>query len=260
MTPIVSPTTTERLVRLGIFLVLAVALAVWFVYDARVRYPRANVEALVQNFRPVPPDKEVDKLKSKINHAIGPASRELVAAGDTLEAVKQKLGEPSYVDQGEHGAYRYLGPGGLLTVNRTGNKVTSVQWTAGPRPPKDISLQWLYLGICGVLGLVTAVFLVSALRTRVVLNEDGLSMTPGPTLSWDQMKALKTDLYDRKGWVELEYESEGTTGEVRLDSYKIRDFKPLIAALCERKGFPSPLAGTAAPPGDSGPQQAPPVQ
>lgn len=243
MIRIESPTSKEHLRRLAIFLALCVGFGGWFVYDVRVRYPRANAALLAGSFDPVPPPVEVERLKSRINWNIALASKERIAGAETLEAVEDVLGEPTYKDQHGKGAYQYLGPGGLLTVNHSGGMVTSVNWKDGVHTPADLTWQWVFAAICGVVALIVAVRLWSAWRIRVVLSEAGLSPAPGRVISWEQMTGLRTEQYRQKGWLELQYDSEGAAKQLRLDSYKIREFRPLISALCGRKGFSSPFAG-----------------
>jgi len=55
------------------------------------------------------------------------------------------------------------------------------------------------------------------------------------------MIKLKTDEYLNKGWVDLIYQKSDRLKKFRLDSYHISRFKELIQALCERKGFVTPL-------------------
>jgi len=248
MTRIESPTSREHLLRLTVLLLLCVAVAAWSVYDALVKYPRQNLREVVAKFDPVPSTRQMEDLARRINRSIGPKTRRLVSAGAELASVEAQLGPPHYVDRMGQGAYRYLGPAGVLTVNRLGPRVTSVDWNNGKHTPADITWQWVFAGAGGVLGILFLTRLAAARRIRVVLDESGLTPASRQTIAWDQMRELRADHYRAKGWVDLHYTDGGLPKTVRLDSYRIRDFRPLVTALCERKGFPTPFDSLPAGP------------
>ncbi len=55
------------------------------------------------------------------------------------------------------------------------------------------------------------------------------------------MKALETEMFDKKGWVDLVYDENGAERDIRLDEYHLARFDEVIDAICERKGFRNPL-------------------
>lgn len=241
MQRIESPTSKEHLGRLIFFLVACVGLGSYFLYDSFIGYPRANVPKLAEKFEPVPDEAALNALKQHIRADITPAWKDHFAPGDALSEVREKMGEPTHVDRGPDGALHYLGRGGLLTVRHKFDKVTAVDWTDGKHRPSDLQMQLLFAGICAVAGVVVLVGLVRALRIKTVVSDEGLSPAPGELISWEAMRAFNTSEYKAKGWIFLRHEKDGQVAETKLDNYKIREFRPIVSAVCARKGFASPF-------------------
>lgn len=241
MQRIESPTSKEHLGRLLLFLIACVAFGAYFLYDSFIGYPRANVPKLAEKFEPVPNEEAINELKGRIRADITDAWKTHWKAGDPISAVRDTMGEPTHVDQGGEGAWRYLGRGGLLTVRHQDGKVTAVEWTDGTHRPADLRMQLYFAALCGALGLVVLFALVRALRIRVVVSDEGLRPSRGTLIGWDAMRGLDASQYQQKGWVFLKHDDDGRGAETRLDSYKIREFRAVIGAICERKGFASPF-------------------
>jgi hypothetical protein len=89
----------------------------------------------------------------------------------------------------------------------------------------------------GAVSLAALAFLVHVMRQRFVLDDSGLTMGRRH-VPWDQMQALRTDQYPKRGWVDLVLSD---TRKVRLDSYKIDQFDQIVEQICARKGFASPF-------------------
>jgi hypothetical protein len=107
-----------------------------------------------------------------------------------------------------------------------------------------------------VLSIIAAVHLIRVLRTRAVLDDQGMVYNRGPVIGWDQMTALDCAQYEAKGWVDLVYESGGRQRRRRLDSYHLARFDDLIDELCRRKGFRNPLPEPSVrPPAPEEPQE-----
>lgn len=241
MQRIESPTSREHLGRLLFFLVACIGLGSYFLYDGYIGWPRANVPKLVEDFRPVPSEAEIEALKHKIRGDITSASKSEISPTDALSTVRDKLGEPAHEDKEGEGAWYYLGRGGMLTVRHKDDTVTAVEWKDGSHLERDLQTQTLFAAICGVAALITLVALVRALRIKTVVSDEGLSPAPGRLIPWDAMQGLDTATYKPKGWVILTHDEGGGKVETRLDSYRIRDFRAVMGALCERKGFASPF-------------------
>ena len=163
----------------------------------------------------------------------------------------QRLSEKTAVTVAERGARWRIDDGerGYLVLNEDGKLKTYV---AGPevreneqRSESDIQLQKIIGAILAAVSLVVAVKVYFVSRTRVVLDDGGLTLNRRH-VPWDAMTGLATDDYDRKGWVDLEYGSNEATRSLRIDSYHIERFDEIVSAICERKQFPSPIG-----PGDA---------
>ena len=90
---------------------------------------------------------------------------------------------------------------------------------------------------CGGFALVFVLFLIRALRNRIVIDDEGLSVDGQAVIPYDAMTSLQTAQWREKGWVDLAYDQDGRSRTVRLDSFKIGSFDELVAAICERKAF-----------------------
>jgi len=110
-----------------------------------------------------------------------------------------------------------------------------------PYSPEKITEQLYWSGGFGILGVITLVILIRARGKRLVLDDTGLQIDGRPVIPFDAMTGLKTDRWDAKGWVDLEYDSNGRSASTRLDSFKIDPCKPIIAAICDKKGFTNPI-------------------
>jgi hypothetical protein len=113
-------------------------------------------------------------------------------------------------------------------------------WPSTQHSEGDIRLQKIIAVILGAVSLVLAWNLYKTLTTSAVLDEQGLTIN-GRAISWEAMQELRTDQYREKGWVDLVCEVAGRRQEQRIDSYHFERFKEMITAICERKGFVSPL-------------------
>lgn len=115
------------------------------------------------------------------------------------------------------------------------------------RTEGDIFLQKVIAVGLGGLALVVLFFLLRAYMTRVVVDERGLTFNR-THVPWDAMAGLGTEDYARKGWLDLNYEADGSTRKVRLDSYHIDRFNEIMDAICERKGYAVPRVRAAEEP------------
>ena len=106
-----------------------------------------------------------------------------------------------------------------------------------PHKASDITMQKLLAASCGLTVLAVVPFLIRAVRNRIVLDDQGLSVNGGAVIPYDAMTELETKRWLDKGWVDLAYNQDGRSRTVRLDSFKIGSFDELVAAICERKGF-----------------------
>lgn len=121
------------------------------------------------------------------------------------------------------------------------NKVRQQAGAGLEHSREDILTQKCMAGGCALAVIAAAVHLVRVLRTRVVLDDQGLRYGRKPVIGWDQMRGLDSQRYEAKGWVALVHQSPSGESRQRLDSYHLAGFEDMVDAICERKGFANPL-------------------
>ena len=238
-----SGTTTERIVRTLILTVVLVLYSAWSFRDGYHKWPLGNLPKLLETL-PVPRPAEPEL----INPVVTRDTFEAVARGATTSEVEARLGEPSVREK--EAAY-YIGPGGMGQINFHNDKVTTKQpWRDGLKTDFDLFLQKIIGVITGVLGLLMVLQLIRVLITRIELTEAGLRVNSqgglrfggSPLVPLDAMVGLRTDDYDRKGWVEVEYKlADGGEGKVSLNDYVHKAFPEIVPALCEHHGWEDPI-------------------
>jgi hypothetical protein len=264
MQPIVSGTTTERIVRTALLLLLFGGLSVWSFLDGYIDYPRENVVKALEGKGievPKPPPavhKEITAERYEVvfprESSDRPAVRGRDRGAESLGKLLQRLDVQSpatlstIVDRIGVQPFRYddkamfFGPGGFLQFTVAVDHVTSCGWTAGPEYTEtDLFVQKCQAFGLAPVGLVLLFQLVRVLRTRVTLNDEGLTLRGKATVPFDAMTGFSADMYDRKGWLELDYSLYGQKRALRLDNYVIQEFRPIIEAICERTGLENPL-------------------
>lgn len=251
MEPIHSGTTTERIVRTTLILLLMGGFGAAYLRDGFGGYARKNARTVADNLG-LPKD---TALRVNFDLSVETASRvaQEVVAGDPLEKVTAQLGEPTVVHEGS--AY-FLGPGVRVAVKLSGDRVAAIEWTEqGLKTEGDQFLQRVIGVVLASFALVLLVQLVRVVTTRATLSEAGLKLRGRPIVPFDAMGGLTAERYRKTGWVELAYTLDGRDASVRLDSYIIKEFRPIVSAICERCGFDNPLvpeadsdAGTIVPP------------
>ena len=235
MEPIVSGTTTERVIRAGLVVILVGAFAVWYLRDGMTVYPQDNVRDLVRSL-----GLELDPLPA-INPMITADAATHVAdklrPQDDLQAVSPWLGQPTF--EHEDNAY-YVGPGGHLRLRIVRERIAETAWTPGTYSETDLRWQIRIGYALSIVGLILLARFVHILTTRVVLTEAGLKLRGKPLIPWEAMTGLRTDAYAGRGYVELDFRTERRSGAVRLDSYVIKELPAILQRICERRGFNDP--------------------
>lgn len=222
--------TSERRNRALIMPLLMLGMGGWFGYDGWVTYPKTNLDDMR---RTLPAEA---KGEVRIDERVVETMNEKTAA-----ELKAELGEPPVVAGDD---VRYFGRAGYLTAKSSGGKAT---WSRVKYSTTDILLQrGLGVGLVAI-GLGMLFQFVRLLGQRVIVDDSGLKITGrgARTVGWDQMRELRSGAYQEKGWVELVYQADGRDQQVRLDSYDIEHFDPIIEEVCRRKGFKSPLTKAA---------------
>ena len=241
MQSIVSGTSTERVVRTLLLMLLIDGFTVAYLWDGYVGYARQNANELVR-LHGLPSDAALP-INSTLTASEGLRLAQAVKTGDGLSAVTSVLGQPSL----EHGGDAYfLGPGGWLKVPLTGGRDASAAWTNGSKTESDQQWQrWIGYALAGG-GLVVGVRLALVLATRLTLSDGGLQIRGRALIPFDAIIALRSDPSGPAGCVEVEYSLKGRSARLRLDVYVFKRLPDIVAAICERKGFLNPWPTTPA--------------
>ena len=129
MTPIESGSTLDQRIRTGIFLVMCVGMAGWFGYDGLIGYPAENLSWASQKLPQRPAGLKANPSASK--KKLGE-----IAVGDTVEQIKQLLGNPSLEMPR---TLTYFGSDVTVTVSidDQGNVVNTAISSIDPKTSKD---------------------------------------------------------------------------------------------------------------------------
>lgn len=237
MQPIISGTTTERIVRTLGLVILVTAFAIAYLWDGYVGYARENAEKLADSL-----GLALDEPPATDPKLTATSARRLVeefGPGTRADAVTDRLG-PAPI-QREEEAY-YLGPGGYLRVRTEHGAVVDAQWTNGPlRTEGDLVWQRRIGYVLGVLGVILLLQAVRVMSTRVTLSDAGLKVDGRPVIPFAAMRALRANGRGKSARVELTYSLDGREGQVRLDDYVVKEYRAIVTEICERAGFPDPL-------------------
>ncbi len=235
MNPIISRTTTERIVRATLAALLINGFAIAFLWDGHVGYARNNVEELVRSLgldlqsRPV-----IDK---KLTAMAGDQFTRELREGMLSDKVETRLGAPSL----SHGDdLYYLGPGGHLRVHLDHSRVESAEWIDGIHLETDLAWQRWIGYVLAVFGIAAAAQFLRVVTLRVSLTGEGLKVRGGQRIPFDAMTKLVADTSGKGRGMKLEYSVDGRVGAVKLDDYAVKDLSAIVEAICEQTGFPDP--------------------
>jgi len=89
------------------------------------------------------------------------------------------------------------------------------------------------------LGLIAVFLAIRHLRRVLVADAEGIGYAGGARVGWDEITSLDASLLKDKGILRLHY---GTGGTLTLDSWKLKNFKAMVAYV--EKHVP---AATSAP-------------
>lgn len=240
-------TTNERLARSGILTLALVVFAIWFAVDGWIRYPRKAVESFQTFLKLDKLPKPHPKLAYKYpKDVLGEYQR-----GMSKAEVLERLGEPLVIRKDpatETDHWHYVGQFGRLhlevqrTVDPKVGQVVSAHWeeTSADYRYESIQQQKFFAVICAALSVVGLIWLFKVWRTRVVVDEDGLTYD-SLSIPWGDMLDLDADMYHAKGWLYLIYNAGASEKRLKLDSFKIDAYGDVIDEICRRKGFANPI-------------------
>jgi len=235
MQTITSGTSLERVIRTLLLMVLIAGFAVAYLWDGYVGYARRNAEELVTLLGETPA--VLPLANPLLTAAEGRRMSQAAIPGDGSSAIPSVLGQPTL--RRGNDAY-FLGAGGWLKVQWTGDRIVGVAWTDGPKTESDQRWQrWIGYALA-VGGLIVAVRVALVLATHLTLSDEGLQIRGQRLIPLDAITALRADPSGRAGCVEIEYSLAGRSQRLRLDVYVYKRLPEIVVAICERKGFLNP--------------------
>lgn len=243
MHPIVSRTTTERIVRATLAALLINGFAIAFLWDGYVGYARKNVEKLVQSLGLDP--RPLLMIDQELTAIAGDELTRELTEGTPADKVEARLGDAAL----SHGDdLYYLGPGGHLLVHLDRTRVESVEWIDGVHPEPELTWQRRIGYFLAVFGIAAAAQFLRVVTFRVSLTADGLKVRGKQRIPFSAMTKLVADTSGKGRGVKLEYSVDGRVGGVKLDDYAVKDLSAIVAAICEQTGFPDPRKPEGADP------------
>lgn len=214
---------------------MVAGFAIAFAYDGVYRYPHKNLQEALRGVEPKP------ESDPPINPAITSKSVEWIKKGALLKDVIDRFGEPGWQTPGRSKVY-YFGPAYSLVLTTSANVVLDVEGNeAKDKTAYDLMVQKILALVLAILAVPLIIHYVRLLTYKANLTAEGLKLSGKPFVPFDAMKSLDSSNYQQKGWVDVAYTLNGVEGMLRLDDYKIRQFRPILSAICQRTGFESPL-------------------
>lgn len=239
MDPIRSGNTNERIIRNGIFTLMVVGFAAYCFYDWKIGYPAANLKQAVQDLPAELQDQATINPKVTSEFAAG------IDKGETFEDVEAQIGPPIWTGRRPNGNLKaiWIGAGGSMHIflGPSGKYISQIRFQESKYSEFDLKVQLIMGVVLGALGIFLLVRLVQMLTARTMLSDEGLKLPGKQTIPFDAMTEWDITDYKLKGRITLGYNQDGQTGQVILDDYKIKDFKTIVAIICERKGFENPV-------------------
>lgn len=236
----------------AIVIVVCVAISAYFLYDAAVGYRAKNVKEARRQLG-IPPEQEFAPADPEIpNESIVEELRKQPPAGP--DDLRQRLGAPFSSQREPNGARidKYVSYYGVATVTLRNEQVRDLKWTSWGKTKVQIEGQYIWAIFPALFGLVGVYKLIKTIGLRAVLDDEGFSVGD-LKIGFGDMTSLSG--YSRKGWVDLNYTSDGTTGKYRLDNQRIERFDEIVTEICARKSFDNPLMSGDEQADDGGPDE-----
>jgi len=232
-----SGTTKDRRNRIVIFVVMCLVFAGWFAHDGFNKYPAKNIKWARQSLQRVGTLPDPKDLTANPKAII--KNLEQIKSGMSLAEVKTLLGEPTFQEGKD---YCYIGLASYGWFKIAADNVITVEDVKENTEPSesDIRNQKYFALVAALTALVSLGYLIRIMRVRYVLDDAGLAIR-GKKIAYEDMIGLATGDYERKGWLDLKCRVGSAESFVRLDSYLIDRFDEIVNAICEKKGFQSPI-------------------
>lgn len=235
MREIHSGSSTKRVVRTALAVLIVNVFAVFFLWDGFIRYPVANAAQLAKTLGlplPVPPPIHPELTADQAQEFV--KTLEKKAAPSVLT---DRWGEPGLRHEG---MWYFLGPGGHLGVQVAGEQLEMAEWHVGLHSDQDLKWQRVIGAVLGAIGVICVVNLIRTVMGFATLTEVGLHVTGQRVIAWEEMVSVTAPPNDKFRRVVLNYLVDGRERRLLLDDDAIRDRDAIVAAVCERKGFAVP--------------------
>ncbi len=245
MTPIQSGATTERRVRTTLFFLMFAVFAAWFAKDGWIGYPgenfREHIEALPAELRDDASNARTYDSVTKASVKLADDVRKKFDAKAQRQALEDLFGGPPSYESKQ--ALYYFGPVWRVRVDlsKSGKARKIIATDTQQTATSIVTQKGLGVGL-GLFSLIILVHLIRVFRTGLALDEKGLHYVGQPLITWEDIRSLKHDQFEKKGWVDLIYERNGAEQTLRLDEYHLAAFPAVIAEICSKKGFEDPVA------------------
>ena len=237
METITSGTSTERIVRAALLMVLMDAFGFLYLWDGHIGYPRENVKQLAALLGVEAT--AVGRPNAFLTASNAKRIAETLKTGEDLSVLTASLGDASIRRNGN--AY-FVGPGGWLLVKLAGDRTISASWNRAGHTEEDLRWQRWIGYVLGSIGMIAMLRLGWIAATRATLSDEGLRLTGRPMIPWDAITSLQRVTAAGDDAVDLTYSQDQGSGTIRLDRYIYKEQPALVEAVCLRKGFPNPLA------------------
>jgi len=232
------PAAYDRNYKLVIAL-FGILMGAYFLYDHYVGYSKKNYEQAKQHLTPLLGEQRMPETLPE-----RPGANEVAelrdAAPDTLEAVRESLGNPLFVVEDQDTSVGYfVSIYGMARVPVERGRVNAslIEWRSWDKSQDDIQMQLYCAYAAFAFGLFMLSRAVKAAGLRVVIDDEGLVYARRRIL-FENMTRLCD--FNRKGWVDLYYKHGAEERKLRFDNQKVRKFNEIIEVLCECKGFEDP--------------------
>lgn len=228
MKAIHSRTTSERIVRTTLIVLVVSGFAVAFLHDGYVGYARTNARDLARTLGADPDPLPVIDWDLTENSTRKTADQ-LVGLRLTAPGLRD-IGTPSL--ERDNARY-YLGPGGYLRVQIEGGVVTAAAWSDGTHNESDQLWQvWIGYTLAG-FGVLAVFQFARVVTTRVSLTQAGLKVRGKPLIPFAAITSVATTKSQR-GVIQaatIHHVLGDRSRALRLDSYVVKELPAILQAI-----------------------------
>lgn len=94
-----------------------------------------------------------------------------------------------------------------------------------PYSARKIAEQWIVFGICSVLSVISAFFLIRTVRRSISVDGEAVTTQQGKRVPFADLKKLDLRKWDTKGLAFIDYEGASGKGRIRIDGLTYGGFK-----------------------------------